>query len=360
MSPWGRVIPAPFLCANDCGPGGYDPTRQMNPVLVTNARLASASPRFSYRRLAPAQDLPADVLLAIGFGDGVTTGERRVRVALEPLSGAGLTELWMANGPVTCGEFAGVRFSSDEHFLAGVLEVHESEHGGLAQAAAAAYRTLARFQSESRFPHLLRTWNYFDAINEGAGDAERYRNFCTGRVAGLAQWRQLQHPAATVIGGREDRRVLQLYWLAGREPGLALENPRQVSAYLYPRQYGETAPTFSRAMLVTPGLLMISGTASIVGHASRHLDDTREQAREILANLDSLLARAHSQAPALPVTLGRDTLIKAYLRNRADLPVVEAALRERLPPDTPLLLLQGDVCRAELLVELDCVAYSGG
>ena len=50
----------------------------------------------------------------------------------------------------------------------------------------------------------------------------------------------------------------------------------------------------------------------------------------------------------------------AYLRNRQDLGLVEAAPRERLPPETPLLVLQGDGCRAELLVELDCVAYSGG
>lgn len=331
----------------------------MNPVATTSAGPSRAAPRFQYRRLA-GQALPAEVLFAVDFGDGAVTDPRRVRVALEPLAGAGLTELWIANGPVTTGESRGVRFSSDDHFLAGVIEVPESEQGGLAQATAFAYRTLADFQSGSRFPHLLRTWNYFDAINEGAGDAERYRDFCTGRVAGLAELPQAQHPAATVIGSRKGRRVLQLYWLASREPGLALENPRQVSAYRYPRQYGETAPTFSRAMLVTPQLLMISGTASIVGHASQHLDNTLAQTREILANLDSLLARAHSQAPALPAQLGPGTLVKAYLRHGEDLPLVEAALRERLPPDAPLLVLQGDVCRAELLVELDCVAYSGG
>ena len=70
--------------------------------------------------------------------------------------------------------------------------------------------------------------------------------------------------------------------------------------------------------------------------------------------------RAHAQSPALPAQLGRNTLIKTYLRHREDLPGVESALRERLPPDTPLLVLHGDVCRAELRVELDCVAYSGG
>jgi chorismate lyase/3-hydroxybenzoate synthase len=298
------------------------------------------------------------VLFGVGFGAGAPSGSRRVCVQLEALMGAALTEVWVANGVVVAGESGGVRFSHDDHYLAGVIEVSEQAHGGIAEATTFAYRTIAAFQSSCEFPHLLRTWNYFDAINEGAGDSERYRGFCSGRVAGLGTLSQSHHPAASVIGGRDCQRVLQIYWLAGREPGIALENPRQVSAYQYPREYGETAPTFSRAMLVTPELLMISGTASIVGHESRHRDDARAQVREIFANLDTLLARAQSHASSLPVRLGSQTMVKVYLRNREDLAMVEQLLRDRLP-ESPLLVLQGDVCRAELLVELDCLARVG-
>jgi chorismate lyase / 3-hydroxybenzoate synthase len=335
----------------------------MNSLSATSPRLARASPRIEYRQLVRGQELPPDVLLAVGFGDAAPRGPRRVRVALEPLRGAGLTEVWRAQGAVVSGETDGVRFSHDDHFLAALVEVDERQHGGITAAAEHAYRLMAAFQSGSAFPHLLRTWNYFDAINEGGGEAERYRGFCTGRVSGRvagAAPDPAQHPAATVIGRQDGDRVLQIYWLAGREPGLALENPRQVSAYQYPRQYGETAPTFSRGMLVTPQLLMISGTASIVGHASRHLDDVRAQAREILVNLDSLLTRARQQAPALPERIGPHTVIKAYLRRRDDLPALEEVLRERLPGDAPLLVLHGDVCREELLVEFDSLVYVGG
>ena len=76
---------------------------------------------------------------------------------------------------------------------------------------------------------------------------------------------------------------------------------------------------------------------------------------EILSNLDSLLSRARGHAPALPQRFCANTLIKAYLRNRADLPFVERRLREHLPADTPFLILAGDVCRGDLLVELDCL-----
>lgn len=332
----------------------------MNPAPTSDPRLGRASPRIEYQRFAAGQPLPENVLLAIEFGEEAGAAPGRVRVPLAVLAGHGLTEVWLAQGPVVAGERGGVRFRSDDHFLAGVIEVPEAGHGGIEGATVFAYRAIADFQATSRFPHLLRTWNYFDDINRDEADTERYRDFCSGRVAGLAGVQQQHHPAATVIGGSDGARVLRVYWLAGRQPGVALENPRQVSAYRYPREYGETAPTFSRAMLVTPELLMISGTASIVGHASRHHADAPAQAHEIIANLDSLLERAHSHAPGLPTRIGARTLIKAYVRHREDLPVVERILRERLPPEIPLLVLRGDVCRQELLVEFDCVAYAGG
>lgn len=331
----------------------------MNPTPAITSPVARVSPRFEYRRLAAGQELPDDALFTVGFGRDAISGPRRVAVRLDPLRGEELTEIWLASGQVFSGESAGVRFSHDEHFLAGVIEVNEREHGGITGATAHAYGAIAAFRAGCGFPHVLRTWNYFDDINDGAGDSERYRGFCSGRVAGLGDTRG-QHPAATVIGTRGAERILQVYWLAGREPGLPMENPRQVSAYRYPRQYGETAPTFSRAMLVTSKLLLISGTASIVGHASQHREDARAQVREIFANLDSLLARARAQAPDLPESLGSQTLIKVYVRNREDLSSVEQALRERLPASQHVVVLHGDVCRAELLVELDCLAYAGG
>src|SRR6187549_2182702 len=213
------------------------------------------APRTSYIRVPPGSELPANVLFAVTFGDRPPiASQRAVRVNLEMLSGADLVEVWYANGDVVSGV-----------------------DGAILAATAFAYQSIARFQANSRFPHLLRTWNYFDAINRGEGDSERYREFCSGRVTGLDAMAQPHFPAATVIGRRDDDPRLQVYWLAGRHPGIALENPRQLSAYHYPRQYGQTSPTFSRAMLVAPDTLMISGTASIVGHVSQHAESVAAQ-----------------------------------------------------------------------------------
>jgi chorismate lyase/3-hydroxybenzoate synthase len=319
-------------------------------------RLSAVAPRIEYRALEPGQRLPEDVLFAVQFGTAPgPVPPRCARVRLEPLAGAGLTEVWHANGSVHTGFFGPIRYACDDHHLAAAIEVDEREHGGLRSAAEYVYSTIAEFQLTSRYRHLQRIWNYLDDINQGEGDDERYRVFCSGRTAGLNKLGLERYPAATAIGRRDGSHRLQVYWLAGREPGFALENPRQTSAYHYPRQYGPTPPAFSRAMLVAPDLLMISGTASIVGHASRHAGSVQRQINEIFSNLDSVLTRARAHAPALPVRFDGNTLVKAYLRDRDALASVEQQLRERLPAGTPFLVLLGDVCRADLLIELDCL-----
>src|SRR3546814_1451833 len=101
---------------------------------------------------------------------------------------------------------------------------------------------MTSFVGASQTPHLLRVWNYLDAITFGDGDAERYREFCVGRARGLGDFDTHALPAATAIGRCDDARVVQVYWLAARTPGTPVENPRQVSAYRYPRQYGPQQP----------------------------------------------------------------------------------------------------------------------
>lgn len=321
--------------------------------------LSRLAPRIEYRTLAPGAALPDDVLFAVEFGTGTTPlAARCARVRLEPLAGNGLSEVWHANGVVTSGFDGEVRFAADDHHLAGAMEVEEDAHGGIGAATAYAYRTITAFQAKSPYSHLLRVWNYLDAINDGDGDAERYRQFCVGRQAGMGPPHNHLFPAATAIGRRDGLRTLQVYWLAGRVPGMAIENPRQTAAYHYPRQYGPARPSFSRAMQAAPGLLLISGTASIVGHASRHEGDVQLQLAEIFSNFDSLLKRAHTLDPALPPRVGRGTMIKGYLRDRDALPLVERELRARLPFGTPFVVLCGDICRSDLLLELDCTHSS--
>ena len=319
-----------------------------------------STPRIEYRAQAADASLADGALFAVEFGlDDAPVPPRRARVRLKPLTGAGLVEVWHATGPISAGFDGPVRYARDPHYLAGAIELDEHECGGLEATSERAYRAIIEFQSRSAYPHILRMWNYLDAINEGAGDSERYRVFCTGRKHGLGPEGTRRYPAATAIGRRDGTRLLQVYWLAGKHAGVALENPRQTSAFRYPRVYGPSAPTFSRAVHLPPGLLMISGTASIVGHATQHVGDVQRQLDEIFSNLDALLRRAHEHDNSLPAKFSRATLIKAYVRHASDAPLVDRALTQRLPPGTPYLVLEGDVCRTDLLVELDCQHAAG-
>ena len=308
--------------------------------------------RIGYEQ-ASAETLLAqpDVLAVIGFGAdaALPADPRTLRVGLEPLQPAPF-EVWRGRAPVRSGRDGDLRWSSDGHTTFFAIEVDEAAHGGIVEAAAHAYEALTAFVEASPTPHMLRLWNYLDAINLGDGDDERYRLFCDGRARGINAAARSRYPAATAIGRQDGVRVLQVYGLASTQPGLAVENPRQVSAWRYPRQYGPTAPTFTRGLLTAHAELLISGTAAVVGHASTHEDDLDAQLGETLANLDSLLDQA---ATAAPTRLGARSILKAYLRDPADADAVSAMLYRHAPALGHLLLLAGDICRSELLVEID-------
>ena len=312
-----------------------------------------------------------DVLAVLGFGDGAPRLDdpRYLRVPLQPYGPAPL-EVWHAQAPVRSGREGEIAWSCDGQLLFGVIEVDEpaghtgdGDNSGILLAADHAYRQLTRFVGGSEYPHLLRIWNYLDAITLGEGDAERYRQFCVGRARGLGNFDTTSLPAATAIGRCDDARTVQVYWLAARVPGAPVENPRQVSAYRYPRQYGPQPPSFARAMLPPPGgtmPLLLSGTAAVVGHASCHAaDELLAQLDETFANFDALLAAAREREPALPEHFGAGTRLKVYVRDRADLPVVERALEARFSDRVPRILLHAAICRRELAVEIDGVHDAG-
>ncbi len=310
-----------------------------------------------------------DVLAILGFGDDAPRCDdpRYLRVPLQPWGAAPL-EVWRANAPVSRGWAPGpaqaggrIAWASDGHLSFGAIEIEESGIG-IVEAARLGYRSLIEHISDSPTPELLRIWNYLDAITLGDGDTERYRQFCVGRAAGLGEFDTSRLPAATAIGRCDDARVIQIYWLSARAPGTPVENPRQVSAYRYPRRYGPQAPSFARAMLPADGSdmpLLLSGTAAVVGHASQHDGELLGQVEETFNNFDALLGSARQQRPALPAQFGAGTRLKVYVRDRDDLPLVARTLDARFGDRVPRVLLHAAICRRELAVEVDGVHGEG-
>ncbi|MGD9584990.1 MAG: pteridine-dependent deoxygenase [Lysobacterales bacterium] len=296
------------------------------------------------------------VLAVVGFGPGAPAERRSgIRVGLDRLDDGALVEVWRGDGLVEHGQDGEIRYAGNNDYLFGTLAVDERAHGDIRAAAEFAYRQLLAFQQRAGKPLLLRLWNYFSAITDGVGDQQRYRQFCVGRVQALAGFPGQVLPAATAIGRRDTSGTLLLYWLAARHAGIGIENPRQLSASRYPRQYGPVAPRFARATLTAAGQLLISGTASIVGHASHHLGQVSAQLSETLTNITALLREASRLDHRVPAELNQSSRLKVYLRHPADLPMVRGWLAERLPVACQCLFLVGDICRDDLLVEIEGV-----
>ncbi len=292
----------------------------------------------------------SDTLAVLGFGDAsLPDGEPRcLRVPLAPLAqGEAPFECWRVQGAVERGAEGDLHWAAGGGWRFVAVELDESPLGGIEAASEHAYRLLLAHAAARPERHVLRLWNYLRAINEGEGDAERYRRFCVGRLRALDALGIERYPAASAIGHHGPRGLLQVYALCAVQRGEAMENPRQVSAWHYPRQYGPAAPSFARAMKLPDGALAISGTAAVVGHASHHVGDVGAQAGEAFANLHALLDRA--ELPAFDA----HSPLKVYVRHREDADAVRAVLARHLDPAVPRLLLQGDICRRELLVEID-------
>ena len=283
---------------------------------------------------------------------------------------AQVCEVWRCGESAESGQHDGVRFRRGGDVLFGCIAVAEAEQAGvqpgvkahspLQEATAQAYRRICATLDAENYPYLLRVWNYLPDINRDEGGAERYRQFNAARrhalhACGRAAGGNV--PAASALGSKPAS-PLVVYFLAGRVPPTFVENPRQVSAYRYPREYGAHPPSFSRAALVRQRgaiTLFISGTASIVGHRSRHVGDTAAQTRETLANIEALLAEANRATRGARFELGA-LACKVYVRRPADLPLVQAELEDTLGKGGRAIYLQADICRQDLLVEIEAAA----
>ena len=324
-------------------------------------------PAGALARAAPSASFPLFGVACFGpqtQGDMSPTAPPVAWVQLEPPAGEpALCEAWSTQGPLQRGQHGRVQWCGNAGLLFGAVQVHERALAQaetvppLQEAARVAYAELFGALDGLGYPHLLRVWNHVPDINGMSHGLERYRLFNIGRQdAFLANGRNVvgaSVPAASALGAAANAPLL-VYCIASRQPAAAIENPRQLSAYDYPQDYGPRSPTFSRASLVSFGsqrLLFISGTASIVGHRTLHAGDVAEQTRETLRNIDAVLQQAQARGAA-GMTLA-DLHYKVYVRHAADWPVIRAELQRAAGAAVRVIALQADVCRMDLLVEIE-------
>jgi hypothetical protein len=283
-------------------------------------------------------------------------------------------EVWSLSGPMSSGQLGRLSYRRNGQLLFATVTLREEDFPradpaeALRAATLAAYGELFEGIERLGFPHPLRIWHFLPAINAPLGDSERYWHFNSARQSAfLSAQRSIRGnvPAASAVGTAAGT-PLTIYCIAGLNPPIVLENPRQCSSWAYPPQYGPNSPTFARACIepaVPAHTLFLSGTASIVGHESAHAGDAAEQTRETLRNIAAVLQAANArlateQPGCAPFNFAR-LHYKVYVRRPQDQPRVEQVLRDQAAIATPVLYLQADLCRSELLVEIEASGICG-
>ncbi len=321
----------------------------------------TSAPSLTFQRLRSTDGRPLPGQLG---GRWVGSAPEALQAPLL-VGGGAVLDTWAANAQAQTQHSHGcVHYVTDGHWLHGYAVLDETGRG-MQAAAQRAYAELFAVLGANPCSQLLRVWNYFADINVESGGTERYRQFNAGRQQAFIDAQRSAFdgsPAACALGTHGG--PLRVYFLAGRTPPLAIENPRQVSAYRYPDTYGRRAPTFSRAALADVGggrsALFISGTASIVGHMSMHLGDVRRQTEESLANITAVREAAELRSGlAIPMN---DMYYTIYVRRAADLPVIREVFERAVGPASvaarEAVYLNADVCRAELLVEIEAHGFA--
>lgn len=244
------------------------------------------------------------------------------------------------------------------------------------QRVVEAYRTVFD-ELEARSPsHPVRFWAFVPGIHDDLGAGlDRYMAFNAGRYGAFAAHfgrptafgRSV--PTASAVGVQGDEFVLHA--LAADEPGIPIENPRQVSAYHYSRRFGPMPPCFARATLLRgrggESLLIVGGTASITGEESRHAGHLREQAQETFQNLASVVASAigghvpeNAPASALEPLLATFQALRIYHPRLEDNPDIKALVKASFPQSCRVEFFQAPLCRPELLIEIEGLAMPRG
>jgi enamine deaminase RidA (YjgF/YER057c/UK114 family) len=257
--------------------------------------------------------------------------------------------------------------------------VPRTSAAGVYEKTICSYQHLRRLlpAGGARLDQVLRTWLYLGGIIDDEGPTQRYKELNRARadvyqdLPFLAErlpdgYAGPAFPASTGIGtsGRSIS-ISALAVLSDRDDVVTvpLENPRQTAAYSYSKAYSPSSPKFSRGLALCCGddtVLFISGTASITHSETRHVGDVVAQTHELLENITALIAEDNLGRHGLPgrgTTLEGLALARVYIKRPEDFARVRAVCEERLG-EVPLTCVVADVCRPDLLVEIEGIAFS--
>ncbi|MDO5565063.1 MAG: hypothetical protein Q4G59_00300 [Planctomycetia bacterium] len=222
---------------------------------------------------------------------------------------------------------------------------------------------------------LLRTWIYQGHIVLREGDTQRYKELNRARTdffAGIDFIKKLLPPAkrgyvcpaSTGIGADDVDVAMTAFAIqTDRNDVIAvpLENPGQTPAFDYGEYYSPQSPKFARAMAYSFDghcTILVSGTASITDSETRFVGDPAGQANQTLDNIAMLIAGDNTTSHGVPgfdADLKDMVVARVYVKRPEYYDAIRAVCEKRFG-DSPIVYTFADVCRDDLLVEMEGIA----
>ncbi len=219
-------------------------------------------------------------------------------------------------------------------------------------------------QAGMEMKNIIRQWNYLENILGFDGEEQRYQEFnnVRSRFYGDA-FLETGYPAATGIGMNRGGVIIEFIAVVSTEMiSKPVDNPGQISAHKYSEKVliGDecvlkTTPKFERARYLgiqDKKLILISGTASIVGEKTMGVDDPAMQTEVTIDNIRRLYSEEVLK------TLSDGNLeptydhARVYVKFRKDFPAIKRAFRKNYG-NLPVVYIIADICRTDLLVEIE-------
>jgi hypothetical protein len=221
--------------------------------------------------------------------------------------------------------------------------------------------------------NLVRQWNYIGNILEIKDNCQNYQLFNEVRNDYYTRFRKVKgYPAATGVGMMHGGVILDF---CAFRPGQAttikaVENPHQLNAYDYNQQVLKGAdargiqakhpPQFERALLISnrnEAILHISGTASILGQETVGKGDIEKQTVVTINNMGLLsdAGRLKNLVPGSSMSESHYSLLRVYVKRDRDFRRVREICQDRYP-GVPAIFIRADICRDDLLMEVEAEA----
>jgi enamine deaminase RidA (YjgF/YER057c/UK114 family) len=260
----------------------------------------------------------------------------------------------------------------------GVMDAHAVDEHPIAREFTQKFAAVRRLLGDlgSNGLDLVRTWLCIQDINGCIAGRSNYQELNRARAEQFETLyprrdhavRAINYPASTGIGTYDAS--MHVSALACRRMAdvsiKSVENPRQLSAFVYTSEVSEVTPLFARAVMVATtaeAMLIVSGTASITGERSVYLESAAQQTRATLENIGRLVSSAvsgESRYAHVKQPLDCLTHCVVYIKYRDHAEEIRAVCQDLIGNDIPVVYVLADICRQELLVEVEAIAMIGG